>query len=227
MVNYGFLKRLMVVGEKNVMSQLVEFTELGTKSSELLEEMLTLDLSKMNEINDKIRDIEKAGDDLTLKIKYDITSGAISSNMMDNLMTLVDLCDDILDKSYFISRELKRMNYDYKIESQSTYTIMKIGYKSFREMLERNKEALDLVREMLESTDIRNMKEIRLKIEVLEEEVDEMKDDLIDEIYRNAGDLPYIVFSHLRDLVHKIDDMLDDCEDISDLVQTITLSVTK
>ena len=227
MVNNGYLKRLMVVGEKNVMNQLVEFTDLGIKASEYLEEMLLIDLSKMNELNDKIRDIEKKGDDLTLQIKYDITSGAISSNMMDNLIALVDLCDDILDKSYFISRELRRMNYDYKLESKTAYTVMKAGYRTFKEMIGRNKVALGLVREILESTDTKSMKDIRLKIEVLEEEVDEMKDDLIDEIYRNAGDLPYIVFSHLRDLVHKIDDMLDDCEDISDLVQTITLSVTK
>jgi len=38
--------------------------------------------------------------------------------------------------------------------------------------------------------------------------------------------MSYIVFEHLNTLAHKLDDLLDDCEDISDLIFTIMLAVT-
>ena len=41
MVNTSFLKRLLIVGEKNVLNQLTEFSDLGTEASNLLKLMLT------------------------------------------------------------------------------------------------------------------------------------------------------------------------------------------
>jgi uncharacterized protein Yka (UPF0111/DUF47 family) len=67
----------------------------------------------------------------------------------------------------------------------------------------------------------------RRQIEDKEERVDELKDEIIDELYRNSASIGYLTFSHLTDMVHKIDDLLDDCEDIADTVFTIITSLTK
>lgn len=226
MVNTSFLKRLLIVGEKNVLNQLTEYTDLGVESSDLLRMMLTGD-DDLQLLNDEIREIERKGDDLAIGIKNEITGGAISSNLMDNLITLTETCDDMIDKSYFISREIKRMMLDHVEKDENALLLIHNSYQIYSEMLTLNKEALSYVKRMLKSGDMNVMREIRKSIEVIEEKGDEYKDDLIDEIYRVADSISYLVFNHLTAVAHKIDDMLDDCEDISDLILTINLSLTK
>lgn len=226
MVNTSFLKRLLIVGEKSVLNQLTEFSDLGTEASDLLKMMLSGN-DELQLLNDEIREIERKGDDLSIKVKGDITGGAISSNLMDNLITVTETCDDMIDKSYFISREIKRMMMDHVEKDETALELIRSSYQIFSQMLDLNKEALTLVNRMLKATDMNVMREVRDNIEVLEEKGDELKDDLIDEIYRMADSISYLVFTHLTAVAHKIDDMLDDCEDLSDLILTINLSLTK
>lgn len=226
MVNVSFLKRLLSVGEKNVLNQLTEFTDLGGEASDLLKIMLSAEDS-LDQLNDEIREVERNGDDVAIRVKRDITGGAISSNLMENLVTVTETFDDIIDKAYFISRELRRMNLYHRERNDTAIDLIGSSYEIFSRMLDLIKEALSYVKRMLKASDIDIMRGIREDIEVLEEKGDELKDDLIDEIYRVADSISYLVFTHLTGVVHKIDDMLDGCEDISDLVLTINLSLTK
>ena len=225
MVNSGFLKRIMVVGEKHVLGEMTEYMEMALEATALLYEMLDTTPKRMLEINEKIKVLEKKADDYGMQLTHEITSGAISSNLMDNLLNLTDKCDDILDKTHYLSREIKRMNIDYK-RSNGT-VIMVSSYKTFRMMIEKSREAIKSVSVMFADTNMGSLKEERKKIEILEETVDEMKDNLIDEIYRSADGMHFLMYDHLMSLVHKIDDMVDDCEDISDLLLNIILSVSK
>lgn len=226
MVNVSFLKRLLSVGEKNVLNQLTEFIDLGEEASDLLKMMLSKD-EDLNLLNNEIREVERSGDAVAIRVKRDITGGAISSNLMENLNTVTETFDDIIDKAYFISREIRRMSLDHRESSETALELIGSSYEIFSRMLDLIKEALSYVKHMLKANDTSAMRGIREDIEVLEEKGDELKDDLIDEIYRAADSISYLVFTHLTGVVHKIDDMLDDCEDISDLVLTINLSLTK
>jgi len=225
MVNSGFLKRIMVVGEKHVLGEMTVYMDMALEATSLLHEMLDTNPKRMLEINEKIRVLERKGDDYGMQLTHEITSGAISSNLMDNLLNLTDKCDDILDKTHYLSREIKRMNIDYK-RSNGT-AIMASSYRTFMTMIEKSQEAIKSVSTMFSNTNMDSLKNERKKIEVLEEAVDELKDNLIDEIYRNADSMHFLVYDHLMSLVHKIDDMVDDCEDISDILLNIILSVSK
>ncbi len=226
MVNTNFLKRLLIVGEKNILNQLTEFTSLGSEASNLLR-MMVMGEDDLNDLNNEIKEIEKSGDDVTIKMKGDITGGAISSNLMDNLITVTETFDDIIDKAYFISREIRRMTLDHREKNADAIDLISHSYTIFAQMLELNREALEHCTSMLKATDLSVMQSLRESIEVIEEKVDEFKDDLIDEIYAVADSISYLVFTHLTGVVHKIDDMVDDCEDASDLILTINLSLTK
>lgn len=227
MVNAGFLKRIMVVGERSVLQQLTGFTDMAQTTASLLKEMLSIEDDKKGQINNQIKKYEKEADELAMSIRQQITGGAISSNLMDNLITLVETCDDLLDKSYFISREIKRVHENaHKFDQYATEELEK-GYKVCREILDVTLVAVEQVSVLLEASDSRVIDEARGKIEKMEEQVDDLKDNLIDDLYTNADTLPYIIFIHLTELVHKLDDMLDDCEDISDLVHTIKVSITR
>ena len=227
MVNSKFLKKIMVVGEKSILQQLTQFTEMAGLSASILKEMLSIEDDMKAQLNEKIKKLEKDADDLSMTIKQQITGGAISSNLMDNLITLVETCDDLLDKSYFVSREIKRVHENaHKFDDASKEELRK-GYEVCRKMLDYALEALKEVKLLLETKDTKDMAESRARIEKMEEKVDDLKDNLIDELYSSSDTLPYIIFIHLTELVHKLDDMLDDCEDISDLVHTIDVSITR
>lgn len=227
MVNSKFLKKIMVVGEKSILQQLTSFTDKAGIAAGLLKQMLIIDDGKKGEINEQIKQLEKDADDLAMSVKQQITGGAISSNLMDNLMMLVETCDDLLDKSYFISREIKRVHENaHKFDEPSKEMLTK-GYDVCTKMLEVSVVALKDVRVLLDAKDTKVMTEARNRIEKMEEQVDDLKDNLIDDLYRASDNLPYLIFIHLTELVHKLDDMLDDCEDISDLVHTIDVSITR
>ena len=101
MVNSKFLKRIMVVGEKSVLQQMTKYVDMASTSAALLKQMFNLEDGKKAEINEKIKKIEKDADELSMTMRQQITGGAISSNLMDDLITLVETCDDLLDKSYY------------------------------------------------------------------------------------------------------------------------------
>jgi uncharacterized protein Yka (UPF0111/DUF47 family) len=225
MVNYNFLKRILVVGEKNLLSRLSEYPLMGIENSSNLIHMLKNTPSDVETYNNSIRDIEKKGDEMDIDFRHEVTSGAISSSLMDNLLELIEKCDDILDKTYFTSRELNRFNINYTM-SMDEKNIRNHAYAEFITILEENKKALDYVHNILNENDLSKMKLDRKNIEAIEEKVDEIKDNVIDFTYQNSTKMSYLVFEHLNTLAHKLDDLLDDCEDISDLVFTIMLAVT-
>jgi uncharacterized protein Yka (UPF0111/DUF47 family) len=225
MVNYNFLKKILVVGEKNLLSRLSEYPLMGIESSSNLILMLQNAPSDVEKYNEIIRTAEKSGDEMDIDFRHEVTSGAISSSLMDNLLSLIEKCDDILDKTYFTSREINRFNIKYKMTDQEKI-IRDHAYSEFISILEANKNALNYVHNILNENDLAKMKQDRKNIEAIEEQVDEIKDNVIDYTYQNSTKMSYLVFEHLNTLAHKLDDLLDDCEDISDLVFTIMLAVT-
>jgi len=227
MATKDFLKRFLIVGERNILSRLTNYVDLAQHSLSYLKQMLTLENADYEGLNEKIMLIEKEGDDYTLSMNHDITSGAISSNLMDTLINLVDKCDDLLDDSYFISREIRRMMRNHSKNDQPSANLMRDSYSKLAEMLSHGEMALSLVKELFNSADISIIKTKRKEIESLEEEVDELKDDLIDEVYRDADNISFLMFNHIISLIHKTDDFLDFCEDISDDVLNIVMAVTK
>ncbi|HLH86569.1 MAG TPA: DUF47 family protein [Thermoplasmataceae archaeon] len=227
MVNANFLRRILVVGEKGVLTQMSQYVPLAKDAATKIMEMLTAEDAARNKLNDEIRALERKADDLSVSMKDQITSGAISSTLMDNLVKLVEKFDDLLDGSYYISREIKRIKRNNHKFDDFTLDVLRNGYSSSAQILKISLDALDHVKAIVECTEFKEMKREREQIEALEERVDDIKDNLLDYLYNNSDSIPYIVFIHLTGLVHRLDDLLDDCEDISDLIHTITVAVTR
>ena len=227
MVNSNFLKRLMVIGERNILQQMADYVDLAMEASNNLSEMIIVDGPSKAEKNLRIRELERTADNLSLKLKDQITGGAISSTLMDTIIDLVETCDDLLDGAYYISRELRRMQKNRNKFDAATNAAMNRSYESSEEILSRFREALSHVRKIFNSHDFQEMKTERENIQKIEETGDDIKDGMIDYIYDHADSVPYIVFIHVMGLAHRLDDLLDDCEDISDLVHTINVAVTR
>jgi hypothetical protein len=226
MVNYSFLKRLMVVGERQVLQKMTYYAELIESSSNYIMEMISGENENLETLAENVYEKEKEGDSLTFNIKNIITSGAIGSNLMDNFLDLAETFDDILDKAYWISREVVRARNSPLFQDEREKFIRNV-YSNFIDIINSNISASKLIKQILEANNLEEIRAKREEIERLEQEVDEMKDGIIDLLYKKSDSISYLAFNHLNSMVHILDDMLDGCEDVSDIVLTIVQSVSK
>jgi len=97
----------------------------------------------------------------------------------------------------------------------------------FMNMLHLADKALVKVQKILSVSDLSEILQLRKEIEALEQQGDEIKDRGFDVLYHEAPRMHYLQFNHYSELLHKFDDILDGCEDLSDLVLSIITSILK
>jgi predicted phosphate transport protein (TIGR00153 family) len=222
------LQRIIETEEEGVLRSISSYKDLWIRSIEVLREELTAQPDRVDSLNQEMSALEKAGDERTVEIKEKVDSGAIAPSLLVDMNRLVDKCDDVLDKAHYLSREIRRYAHARaSINGGVTPEIEGEAVKSFEHMLALAKEGIELLVSMLSSKRFSELSQYRKKIEQIEEEVDEVKDRLLDSLYRYSTSVPYIVFEHLSTVVHKIDDIVDASEDIADVVVTVSASVVK
>ena len=226
MANYHFLKKLMVIGERQTLQNMETYLSLAEDNSKMLIQIFKDPSKDIADITKTIGYNEKKADEMTLEMKREVTSGAIGSSLMDNFLQLIEKFDDIIDKTYWIAREMNRAK-DSLIANGFQMEPIKGFYENFQTILNKNLSALQNIKLILEDSDIENVKKIRGRIEELEESVDEVKDSVIDRLYRTSESISYLMFNHVNSVVHTLDDLLDNCEDISDLVLNTMMSVSR
>jgi len=215
------------VGEKKIFNELSQIIELARDANTIMDRMLLEDYEgkPFTEEMQAIRAIEKKSDDVAFKVAEDITGGAVSPNILDNLLESVETADSILDDYYNISRELSRMS---KAKSSSSQTQIKAGfYTLFKNELNLAEKAISKLGNLLRASNLADIIELRKEIEAIEEQGDEIKDAGFDKLYEATPNLDYLQFFHYSELLHKFDDVLDSCEDLSDLIVSIVTSIAK
>ncbi|WP_243666105.1 DUF47 family protein [Vulcanisaeta sp. JCM 16159] len=133
--------------------------------------------------------------------------------------TILNKSDDILDGIHVISRELRRTYY-----LCNTEPVRKFLGEEFLEMLRIGKEALRMLLEMINNLDKKSFSDIRVMvmgIQKLEEEVDDIKDSVLDKLYSDARELTYVEFMSSMSLIFGIDDVLDSIKDIAYMLLTL------
>jgi uncharacterized protein len=219
------LKGVFVVGERKTFAQLGEIIELGRKANTLIGEIVGSQEGALVVSNEDIRLLEKQSDRISFKIKEDIVNGAVNPNILDNLLDSVDLADEIIDNYYFVSRELKRMAF-----ARSTQDFDEVPFElnaTFKKIVELADQALVILQKLLTTNDMIEVSDLRSDIELLEEEGDNLKDSGFDSLYCAASKMHYLQFNHFSELLHKFDDNLDACEDLSDLIVAVLTSISK
>jgi uncharacterized protein Yka (UPF0111/DUF47 family) len=221
------LKRVLVVGEENIFGELSQIIVISAQANNLLTTMLgqCKNSEALDSGQQAIHDLEKKSDSVAFKISEDITTGAVSPNILDNLLASVRTADDIVDTYDSLSRELCRMykaDFPYSEAPQETQWIA-----LFTSMLELADKALVKVKQILSNSDMKEILALRKEIEALEQQGDDIKDKGLDALYHQAPVMHYLQFYHYSELLHKFDDILDGCEDLSDLVLSIITSILK
>lgn len=217
---------LFVIGEKKVFDQIGSIVELGQEARNIVKEMLNAEnLASVSQLNEDVITIEKRADDVAFKTSKDITNGAISSNILDNLLAAVDMADNVVDNFHYISREIKRTGR-LRFDAKDLGNLLAFQ-SQLNELLDLSGEAMNSLRKLLSSKELDQMQSIRMEIEGIEERGDNVKDSAFDKLYFMAPTMHYLQFIHISELLHKMDDILDSCEDISDLVLAVATSISK
>jgi hypothetical protein len=221
------LRSIFVVGEKNIFGELTQIIAIAKEANAVLSQTLSEDQSELtlDKGMQAIRSLEKKSDDIAFKVSEDITTGAVSPNTLDNLLESVHISDDIVDIYYYQSRELYRM---YKAKFPYSEVLEeKEWFSLFKDMLDLADKALSNVKRILSISDLTEILKLRKEVEALEEQGDDIKDQGFDWLYRHAPGMHYLQFYHYSELLHKFDDILDSCEDLSDLLLSIITSLLK
>ncbi len=220
------IKGIWVVGEKNIFGELTKIISVAHDINNLTSKMFKMDYDQkeITQVLHEVKALEKKSDEIAFKITEDITSGAISPNVIDSLLECVQLADDIVDTYYYISREIDRMARAY----QEGFEVHHHGWDSvYENMLTLAEESLLKLKQALSTSNISEILKLRKEIEAFEEEGDEIKDQGFDRLYSVAPKLHFLEFYHYQELLHKCDDILDSCEDLSDLIVSVVTSILK
>ena len=220
------IKGIWVVGERNIFSDLTQIFAIATEANIILSKMFKMDYKEkeLTESMHAMQSLERKSDDIAFKISEDITSGAISPNIIDNLLESVQKADDVVDTYYYLSRELNRMARAYSAGVQEHHTDWDSVCENILGLAE---ESLLKIKQALSTSDMSKILQTRKEIEDIEERGDDIKDQGFDRLYSIASKLNFLEFYHYQELLHKCDDILDSCEDFSDLIVSVVTSILK
>lgn len=199
-------------GEENVLKEATEIIHIAIEANE---ELARIVQQKRRDIH-RIHELEKASDKKVFRLSNMVSSGAVSPNIIDDVLTLIDLEDNIVDSVYNLARELAR----YYLPNARLRSLLQTN---LLEAIELNSRALGALERMHSTDNIEKIRTFRLEIEGLEERGDEIKDSLLDYVYKHEMD--YKSFVHISEVAHKTDNILDNCEDSSDMFLSIMLSI--
>jgi uncharacterized protein Yka (UPF0111/DUF47 family) len=104
-------RHALVVGEETIFGELAQIIAIAEQANVSLMDMLSNCKNEkcIDAGMDAIKVLEKKSDEVAFKINEDITAGAVSPNILENLLKCVAIADDIVDTYYYQSRELSRM----------------------------------------------------------------------------------------------------------------------
>ena len=219
------LSRLLVIGERKVFGELAEIVKIANDANQILKRMVKeFNIETLTLENKNMAELEKRADVLSFGVRRDITDGAVNPTVLDNLLECVEVADSAVDKYHYLARELTRIA---RVEpSESRKRIASLD-SAFLNMLDLADGSFAKVLKLLGAEDMDEMKQERIEIEHLEEKGDEIKDDGFDELYRLSPTMHYLTFMHYSEILYTIDDILDACEDLSDMVVGIITSISK
>ncbi len=216
-----------MLGERNIFAELSQIISIAVQANTILKVMFKdcCNSQALMRNMHTVRDLEKKSDEIAFRLSEDITAGAISPNLIDDLIESTHLADNIVDIIFYLSRELSRMAKANTTDSAAHQEVE--WAQVYLQMFALVDQSLPKLQLMLSTGNVPQILQLRKEIEVLEEQGDDIKDAGLDKLYSMASGLHFLQFYHYSEMLHKSDDILDTCEDLSDVLVSIVTSILK
>lgn len=163
------------------------------------------------ELAEEVRKAETAADQIRRKAELEMYSGAFLPNFRGDLLGTIEALDRIANKAESVADEIDLQ--DLTIPKEIHENLKALISKS----LETYKALKEAAKEMFE--DFEKASQMIVETERFEHETDEIERSTIRKIF--SLDIPLAEKIQLKDLVHRIADISDTSEDVSDRIQII------
>lgn len=218
----GLLGRFHLVGrkERRVLDLISDHFGVVVRTVQQLESVLesakTGDWKTVEQMTDKIAELETLADGLHRDAVVAISQGAFFSGTREDFLELMEENDVVADAAQNAARILAESPVDPK----SFLILYEEDSATVGDLFAKLLTAVRLVEESVRAleTDAEVAVSKSLLVECAEEEGDEIKNRLIRRIFAHKSDLEVLTLLQLRDFVLKLDDIADAAEDSSDLV---------
>lgn len=218
----GLLGRFHLVGrkERRVLDLISDHFGVVVRTVQQLESVLesakTGDWKTVEQMTDKIAELETLADGLHRDAVVAISQGAFFSGTREDFLELMEENDVVADAAQNAARILAESPVDPK----SFLILYEEDSATVGDLFAKLLTAVRLVEESVRAleTDAEIAVSKSLLVERAEEEGDEIKNRLIRRIFAHKSDLEVLTLLQLRDFVLKLDDIADAAEDSSDLV---------
>ncbi len=198
--------------EKHIIEGGLALISLASEANRML-----IDVIKGSNNITAIKEVERKADVEVFEASNAITSGAVAPNLIDDLMRFMDLEEGIVDTIFNLSRAIAR----YRPQNRSVRRYLTSMLLELSSLIE---EELSLLYKMHQVTTIAEAAEIRKKIEHLEQKGDLIKDAMIDYAYKSKS-TDFKSFYYVQNVAYLADDIMDGCEDTSDMILSIMRSI--
>jgi len=214
------LKKIFSTGLEDIREKIGNHIALSQESLLILQGLLvnkSLDRSAVDEAVRKATALEREGDEIVRDLMDKVAQGAVVPTITNVVMVMLDNVDNVLDMIYFAIKEVKRGHHLWT--SEQIYAIVSVEVK---EILDLSKTMLEYLQNMLNARDVDDIRRYARLISSLEEEIDEIKENILDKIY--GLELSAVAFNHLVSLVYTADKIADNIQDAAYHLATVLSS---
>lgn len=200
--------------EKNIIELFNKHLDAVDNTIETLAELirnLDKDVQKVRELSEQVRNAETEADRIRREAELEMYSGAFLPNFRGDLLGTIEAMDRIANKAETVADEieLQSLKVPEEILDDLEELILKsqVTYKAVKEAAKEVFEDFEKANEMI------------LKTENYEHETDIIERNTIRKIF--SLNIPLAEKIQLKKLVHRIADISDTSEDVSDRIQII------
>jgi predicted phosphate transport protein (TIGR00153 family) len=214
------LKKIFSTGLEDIREKIGDHIALSQESLLILQGLIlnkSLDRSAVDEAVRKATALEREGDEIVRDLMDKVAQGAVVPTITNVVMVMLDNVDNVLDMIYFAIKEVKRGHHLWT--SEQIYAVVSAEVK---EMLDLSKIMLEYLQNMLNARDVDDTRRYARLISSLEEEIDEIKENILDRIY--GLELSAVAFNHLVSLVYTADKIADNIQDAAYHLATVLSS---
>lgn len=214
------LKKIFSTGLEDIREKIGDHIALSQESLLILQGLIvnkSLDTSAVDEAVRKATALEREGDEIVRDLMDKVAQGAVVPTITNVVMVMLDNVDNVLDMIYFAIKEVKRGHHLWT--NEQVYAVVSAEVK---EMLDLSKTMLEYLQNMLNARDVDDIRRYARLISSLEEEIDEIKENILDRIY--GLELSAVAFNHLVSLVYTADKIADNIQDAAYHLATVLSS---
>jgi predicted phosphate transport protein (TIGR00153 family) len=214
------LRKIFSTGLEDIREKIGDHIALSQESLLILRGLILdklLDRSAVDEAVRKATALEREGDEIVRDLMDKVAQGAVVPTITNVVMVMLDNVDNVLDMIYFAIKEVKRGHHLWT--SEQVYAVVSAEVK---EMLDLSKTMLEYLQNMLNARDVDDTRRYARLISSLEEEIDEVKENVLDRIY--GLELSAVAFNHLVSLVYTADKIADNIQDAAYHLATVLSS---